>query len=161
MKPFNACTIICLIAISFSIASCKKEKKDKLAYDHFIFGRFYGMCAGEECIEIFKLEDGKLFEDTKDEYPNYQTFYNGNFVQLSDVQYQQTKDIFNFFPSDLLNETEIIIGSPDAGDWGGHYIEYNHNGTKRFWLLDKMKMNVNPKYHLFIDKLNEKIDSLK
>jgi hypothetical protein len=33
-----------------------------------------------------------------------------------------------YFPTDLLNETEKVIGQPDAGDWGGLYVAYNING---------------------------------
>ena len=32
------------------------------------------------------------------------------------------------FPSALLDETEVVIGMPDAGDWGGLYIEYKSGG---------------------------------
>jgi hypothetical protein len=71
------------------------------------------------------------------------------------------EDLMDFFPQDLLNESDTVIGMPDAGDWGGFYIEYNFNGTRRFWILDKMKTNVPGKYHAFIDKLNEKIDLLQ
>jgi hypothetical protein len=161
MNIYRASILLLLFLLTVAISSCKKEKKQTLEYDHFIFGRFYGMCAGEECVEIFKMENGKLYEDVNDLYPNYQTFYTGNYLQLSDEKYQKTKDIIDYFPTDLLNETDTIIGIPDAGDWGGHYIEYSYNGTRRFWLMDKMKTNVDSKYHLFIDKLNERIDSLK
>jgi hypothetical protein len=57
----------------------------------------------------------------------------------------------------LLNENHTVIGMPDAGDWGGFYVEYNFNGTRRFWILDKMKANVPSQYHDFIDSLNAKI----
>jgi len=37
---------------------------------------------GEQCVEIFRLEQDKLFEDTKDEYPKSNIFYSGNFVSI-------------------------------------------------------------------------------
>src|SRR5690606_35647267 len=113
-------------------------------------------CIGEQCVEIFKLEEGKLFEDTKDQYPNSDNFYIGNYVQLSQQKHAAVKDLTNSFPTELLNETNTIIGQPDAGDWGGIYVEYNTGGVRKFWLLDQMKSNVPEKYHNFIDNVNEK-----
>lgn len=76
---------------------------------------------------------------------------------MSQKKFIDANDLLNFFPSDLLLEPKTVIGQPDAGDWGGLYIEYNYNGTRKFWLLDQMKSNVPSKYHNFLDKVNEKI----
>ena len=141
--------------------SFKKEGVVLSKSDYIIFGHFYGECSGEECIEIFRLEKEKLFEDNKDKYPNGKDFYDGNYVQLSQQKFNEVKDLINYFPADLLNEPNTVIGQPDGGDWGGLYIEYNFNGVRKFWLLDTMKSNVPTKYHNFIDKVNEKIGKLE
>lgn len=151
--------LFCLMILP--ITSCKKNNIVLSDADYLIFGHYYGYCKGEKCIEIFRLDKDKLFEDTKDLYPNSTEFYKGNYIEVSSQKYSITKDLVNFFPNDLLNEPKTIIGMPDAGDWGGFYIEYNYNGVQKFWLLDKMKMNVPAKYHLFIDSLNSKIDQLQ
>ena len=143
------------------LISCKKDNVKLSNYDYIIFGHFYGECGGEGCVEIFRLEEGKLFEDDKDKYPNSNDFYVGNYVQLSDQKFINAKDLINSFPPDLLNETSTVIGQPDGGDWGGLYVEYNFNGIRKFWLLDQMKSNVPTKYHDFIDKVNEKIKKLQ
>lgn len=39
----------------------------------------------------------------------------------------------------LLKEKKTVIGQPDAGDWGGIYVEYNANGLRKLWLLDKKR----------------------
>jgi len=57
----------------------------------------------------------------------------------------------------LLDDHDTIIGQPDAGDWGGLYIEYNKDAVRRYWLLDQMKSNVPEYLYDFIDKVNEKI----
>lgn len=150
---------ICLFL--FAISSCKKDNAILSTSDYLIFGHFYGECSDEKCIEIFKLEQNHLFEDTKDIYPNSTRFYNGNYILLSQKQFVGVNDLLNFFPSDLLLESKTVIGQPDAGDWGGLYIEYNFNGTRKFWLLDQMKSNIPLKYHNFIDKVNEKIKMLQ
>jgi len=152
---------ICLTFILF--ISCKQEDKTLTIAqpDCFVFGHFYGKCMGEQCVEIYKLEDNKLFEDTKDKYPNRIDFYAGNYVQLSNQKWLNTNDLMRSFPADLLNETDTVIGQPDAGDWGGLYVEYNFNGVRRFWILDQMKSNVPTKYHDFIDIVNQKISFLE
>ena len=155
----NILITVCVTIIM--LISCKKDNVKLSNYDYIIFGHFYGECGGEGCVEIFRLEEGKLFEDDKDKYPNSNDFYVGNYVQLSDQKFINAKDLINSFPPDLLNETSTVIGQPDGGDWGGLYVEYNFNGIRKFWLLDQMKSNVPTKYHDFIDKVNEKIKKLQ
>ena len=143
------------------LASCKKDNNVNLSETgYIIFGHFYGECIGEQCVRFFKLDKDKLFEDTKHRYPTGNSFYEGNFVQLSKEKFDLTKDLAGYFPASLLKEKETVIGQPDAGDWGGFYVEYNANGLRKFWLLDTKKSNVPTKYHNFIDKMNEKITQL-
>ena len=149
-----------LITLGCSFVSCENEIQ--LAdNDYIVFGHFYGECFGEGCVEIFRLEKDRLLEDTNDKYPGATNFYSGNFIQLSEAQFDSVKDIVRYFPETLLNETDTVIGMPDAGDWGGLYVEYCYNGVHKFWLIDQMKSNVPVKYHEFIDKVNEKIDFLQ
>ena len=57
-------------------------------------------------------------------------------------------------------EQDTIIGMPDAGDWGGVYVEVkmkNLNSLSGFWLLDQMESNMPQVYNDFVDKINEKI----
>jgi hypothetical protein len=150
----------CLIVLI--LISCEKDDNTELSKsDYITFGHFYGECMGEQCIEIFRLEKDILFEDNTDQYPNSAKFYIGNWVQQSQQKFDDTKDLIYYFPKELLNETDTVIGQPDAGDWGGLYVEYNFNGVRRFWLLDKMKSNIPTRYHNFIDKVNEKIAQLQ
>lgn len=128
---------------------------------YIIFGHFYGECIGEQCMEIFRLEVDKLFEDSNDRYPSSTGFYAGKWKKLSSQKFDDTKDLMNDFPEALLNETSTVIGQPDAGDWGGLYIEYNFDGIRKFWLLDQMKSNVPSEYHNFIDRVNEKVNQLQ
>jgi hypothetical protein len=153
--------IVSSALVLFAAPSCKREKCISPSSGYLIFGRFYGECMGEECIEIFKLEQNQLFEDTRDAYPGSTDFYAAAYTLLPQQKFDEAKDLINFFPSDLLSESVNVIGHPDAGDWGGLYIEYNYNGTRKFWLLDKAKVNVPSKYHAFIDKVNEKIDLIQ
>ncbi|GAB3995567.1 hypothetical protein GCM10028807_36070 [Spirosoma daeguense] len=154
--PILVC--LCLVLLN----SCEKEQGIRLeGADYLIFGHFYGECDGEGCIEIFKLEPDKLLEDKRDKYPVWTEFYEGDYTQLSQQKFENAKDIINYFPDDLLKERNPVIGQPDAGDWGGLYVEYNYDGIRKFWLIDQVKEHVPVKYHPFIIKINEKIRQIQ
>lgn len=156
MKAIKSIVLSALIVLA--CASCKKKEEAVPSdTDYLVFGHFYGMCQGEQCVEIFKLETRNLWEDDNDHYPGQQDFYQGHFLLLPSAKFEAVKDLADDFPAALLNETERVIGLPDAGDWGGLYIEYSQNGTHRFWLLDQKKDNVPAYLHHFIDRVNEKI----
>jgi len=139
--------------------ACDKEGNNlKVEADYLIFGHAYGFCVGEKCIEIFKLEDGQLYEDANDNYPGSTDFYDADFSTLSNELYEQVSNLEDDFPSILLDETDTVIGEPDAGDWGGLYIEYKAGDFRKFWLLDLNKNNVPESYHNFIDAVTEKIE---
>jgi len=145
----------------FLFVSCEKDNSSVSQPAYLVFGHYYGECIGEQCIEIFRLDQGRLFEDVKDQYPSRTQFYEGSFLLLDQYKYILTNDLMNYFPADLLNETNTVIGSPDAADGGGLYVECYLNGVRKFWLIDKSLRNVPTKYHAFIEKLNEKISLLK
>jgi hypothetical protein len=154
---------IILIAVLFATThvACKKHcdnSQNTSTSNYLIFGHFYGFCAGEKCIEIYKLNQTQLFEDTKDIYPSHTSFYDGNYTLLSQQKYDSSTYLISIFPTDLLNESTNVIGQPDAGDGGGLYIEYNFNGIRKFWLIDQVKNNVPTKYHSFMEEVNKRID---
>lgn len=153
--------ILCLIAGLALISSCCNDSgaanPTTPSADYLIFGHYYGMCAGEECVEIFKLEKTELLEDTTDIYPSIATFYQGGYRVLPNSKFEKISDLINFFPQELLNQSSGKIGYPDAGDWGGLYVEYNYNGIRKFWLIDRMKYNIPEYLHEFTDKINDKI----
>jgi len=154
-----------LCLLSFFFSSCKKEpiknSNPNFESGYLVFGHFYGLCGGEKCIEIYRLENNQLFEDTADKYPITGTLYNGNFVLLSQQKYNLSKDLINYFPPELLAETKNTIGQPDEADGGGIYIEIKVNGVKKFYIIDQVKNNVPAIYHGFIEKINEKIELIQ
>ncbi len=149
--------LITLLITAVTFGGCKKKNQE----NYVLFGHFYGFCQGEKCIEIFKLTDEKLYEDRADKYPSRTEFYVGTYDELDAQKFNDTKDLMGSFPTDLLNEKEIVLGQPDAGDQGGLYIEYYKNGVHKFWLLDNNKNAVSSKYHSFMDKVKEKVDKLQ
>ena len=136
---------------------CDKNDNKKPNQNYLVFGHYYGMCGGESCVEIFKINNENLWEDLNDAYPSPTNYYVGDFYTLDNNLFNQVSDLLTFFPSDLLNEKAIVIGMPDYADGGGLYIEYNYFGEHKFWLIDQIKTNVPDYIHNFIDIVNDKI----
>ncbi len=143
-----------LFLISFILLGCSSEDNTALNNeDYLIFGHFYGFCVGENCIEILKLTNDTLYEDSNDNYGINPL----NFEPLDNSKFKLAEDLMLYFPEKLLTENEAIIGCPDCADGGGLYIEYSKNGIIKHWKIDKIKMNVPTYLHAFMDKVNEKI----
>lgn len=148
--------IILVLCLQVSCEKCVEvEVQDN---DILVFGHFYNMCIGESCVEIYKLEGEKLFEDTNDQYPGNQEFFSGNFVELGDDKYILVKDLVDQFPNQLLNESETIFGCPDCADQGGLYLEYKSDQVHKFWILDQAKTGVPEYAQEYMDLINQKID---
>ena len=135
------------------LLSCDNDSININEQNFLIFGHYYGMCIGENCVETFKLTDKGLFEDTVDD----RSGQNMKFIQLDNEKFLKVKGLVDFFPRQLLNEKETIIGCPDCADGGGLFIQYSENGNLKSWRIDQEKENVPPYLHSFIDKVNEKI----
>lgn len=152
-----------LSALLFSIACNKDDDGSAPApppsstYDYLIFGHYYGMCGGEECVEVFRLNDKRLQEDTTDQYPILPGFYNGSFITLDNAEHKLVKDLITYFPDSLLTRNDTVFGCPDCADQGGLYIEYHFNSIDRYWRIDQAKRDVPAYLHDFMDKVNEKI----
>ncbi len=145
-----------------TVLSCQKECEcaGKGKFEYMVFGHFYGKCAGEGCVEIFKIDEESLYEDSTDVYPNGLAPYIGQYTLLPDAKFQLVKDLIQAFPEALYAEPNNVIGMPDAGDWGGVYVEIkyeNEEAFSGFWLLDQHEGNMPQIYNDFVDKINEKI----
>lgn len=154
--------ILSITVVIFSGISCEKECTcvGTGEFEYMIFGHFYGKCGGEGCVEIYKIDGENLYEDSTDVYPNNLAAYAGEYYLLPDSKYELVKDILDYFPEELYAEEDTVIGMPDAGDWGGVYVEIkmkNLNSLSGFWLLDQMESNMPQVYNDFVDKINEKI----
>ena len=121
--------------------------------NYLIFGHFYGFCIGESCVEIFKLTDEKLYEDTTDNYSGEDL----NFIQLGNDKFEQVKDLADIFPNQLLTDNTSTFGCPDCADGGGLFIQYSENGNIKSWRIDQVEGNVPAYLHDFMDAVNEKI----
>ncbi len=141
-----------LIAIAMT-TSCNKDCITLNEQNYLVFGHFYGMCAGEGCVETYKLTDMKLYEDLIDDYSGQ----NLEFVELENETFAQVSDLVDFFPNQLLSEEETVFGCPDCSDGGGLFIQYSDNGNLKSWRIDQFQNNVPSYLHAFIDQVNEDI----
>ncbi|MDE0917918.1 MAG: hypothetical protein OSA04_06385 [Flavobacteriales bacterium] len=146
----KALTLLITIAIT---TSCNKECITLNEQNYLVFGHFYGMCAGEGCVETYKLTNMKLYEDLIDDYSGQ----NLDFVELDNETFEQVSDLADFFPNQLLSESETVFGCPDCADGGGLFIQYSDNGNLQSWRIDQMQENVPSYLHSFMDHVNEAI----
>jgi len=104
------------------------------------------------------LTDSDLYEDTRDQYPNSSKNYDGSFVKLDKELFDQVEPIKSNIPEELIDSESNVIGQPDAGDWGGIYLEISHDGKIDFWLIDKMRSNL-PDYLIpLVDEIESDIE---
>jgi len=155
MKILFTSTLILSLSI---LSACKKDKDINLIdSDYLIFGHFYGMCLGEKCVETYKLTDLKLYEDENDNYYGSEVF---NFKELDHVKFELVKDLVDYFPPELLNDTNETFGCPDCADQGGLLVKLAQNGNVKSWRIDQSKNSVPVYLHAFMDSVNVKIDIL-
>ncbi|ALI98221.1 hypothetical protein [Rufibacter tibetensis] len=149
----------CLAVLT--LVSCQEDDATLESPDYLVFGHYHGFCGGESCIEIFKIQDGQLYEDTNDRYPSSNKPYEANFVLKSLDLFEKVKDLPHLVPTRLLQEDRTVIGSPDATDGGGYYLEVGVNGMRRYFLIDKFRHNVPEYLHPFLDQVEASIAKLK
>lgn len=144
-------------------SGCKDKECGEPAgeLEYFIFGHFYGECGGEGCVETYKIEDGALYEDDLDHYPNITAPIDAHWNKLSNDKYEAVKSLSAEIPMSLFDESNHVLGIPDGGDWGGIYIEVKYSGSQSSksgsWLLDKNESYMAQVYNDFVDKVEEKI----
>lgn len=148
--------LIVNIALILSLTSCKDQNKELLLAgdDYLIFGHFFGLCMGEECVEIFKLNENSLYEDRKDIYGGDGPY---DFIKLDNELFDKARDLPSHIPDKLLKKNSTIFGCPDCADQGGLFVKLVRNGKEHFYKIDYQKSEVPDYLHPFIDKLDETI----
>lgn len=144
--------IFLVTTVLFTACNSDDDKVIETA-DYLIFGHYYGMCVGESCVEIFKLTDTKLYEDTNDNY----NLDNLNFRELDHATFEKVKSLISAVPQELLTDETSVLGCPDCADGGGLYVQLSQKGTLYTWNIDQVKENVPEYLHNFMDEVNAKI----
>jgi len=130
-----------ILLILLGLTTANSCDKDPIATDfgkdgYFVFGYFYGFCAGPECIRIYKIQGDDLYEDIEKAYPERGRLYNGSFEKVENHHIDSISHLLSGFPEALLNDTNDVFGCPDCVDQGGIYLEIKTGGIHRSWLLD-------------------------
>ncbi len=157
---FLLITSLTLLMYSCDEKDCCGPIYPKPTPELFIFGTFYGECAGPKCVTIFKIENEKLYEDTIDVVP-YHGFLNGEFVQLPDSKYQLAKELVQKLPDLLLTDKKHVYGCPDCGDWGGIYFEIKIDSLHKSWLIDLMNTDLPADLIPFKDEIKRTVGMIR
>lgn len=139
--------------------SCKGECEPTEEQDYIIFGDFYGFCLGDNCIDYYKIQNGILYKDLEDKYPNANMTYQFQVHPLP-LEANSVMDIGAEIDSDIYGE-DPTIGSPDAMDQGGYYIEILSDGQKHQWRIDKIRQSVPDYLHPLCDSLDHYMEVLE
>ncbi|MBG8552746.1 hypothetical protein [Hymenobacter guriensis] len=159
-------SIVLVVLGTSGLFSCAKDNPEKaltLENSTVLFGSYYDECGGEQCIEIYKLDTvtQSLSEDTKDDYPTSASPYDGTYVARTTAEFDAVKDLVQQIPLTLLAKEGVVIGQPDAGDWGGYYLEVQNGEERRYWLIDTKKENLPAYLHSFTDVLRARLNQLQ
>lgn len=126
--------ILSLIILAGCSDKCPVSAPDG---DYLVFGSFYGMCAGEICIEIFKYENNILYEDGADIYPSSEEMpYKGNYYIIDNKYPDDIDYLLSHFPGELLSSGQRTFGIPDGHDQGGLILQVKKDGIVKQWLID-------------------------
>ncbi len=139
--------------LSMTFAGCaEKVYPDPSA---FVFGSWYGFCL-ENCIHVYKLENGKLFPD--DMGTRYQTEeITFQKTPLDDKLAKKAEDLYRLFPSYLRKNPNLIIGCPDCHDQGVLYLAFEENGKLTEWKIDPVETDYPPEIEAFLIAMKELI----
>lgn len=148
-----------LLPALFLLVAC--DQTNEFNYEYVTFGHFHGFCAGESCIEMYRLTNESVSEDTNDTYPRSDAPYEGNFQKLDDSLFDAAQENLVEIPSELLSTPSGVIGMPDAADGGGIYFEVIVKGERKFWLIDKNRQYLPEYLHAFVDRVEAAIDVLR
>ena len=153
--------ILSFSLVAMLIASCEQnEATPEISPDYIVFGHFYGFCVGEQCIEIFKLTDNELYEDTSDAYPRWDRYDEGKWVKLDQDKFEKVRSLADHIPPQLISAEETIFGSPDATDGGGIYFAIISNEETKYWLIDQMEQNIPAYLRPFKEQINTSISMI-
>ena len=157
MKKLNF--VLSLLAL-FILFGCNSEDDNVNTQTKgtIIFGWFAGSSCSGDCSSIYKIDNEKIYRDVDFNYPE-NTFFEGNFELMTNVDYQDYEALIIELPNEIFNEPNGYLDCTDCTNAnGGFYLEYhNDDGFHKSW---RFRNAIYPDYmenyrSMLIDKLAE------
>ncbi len=146
-----------ILVFTFCLIGCSKEKEQS---DYIIFGKFYGMCGGD-CFEVYKLKEGKLYEDTLVNY-YMESFQFKSSQKRSIIEYQIAFDNLMEIPDELLQANSQDFGCPDCYDQGGYYLSFRKQGNTLNFIIDPANTeDQSPEIIMYKEKMGVVLDAIQ
>jgi len=150
--------IIYLFCFLLLASACEKEHCAVTEDDIFVFGTWYGECAGD-CAGLYEIRHGKLYPDNINNlYLDSVTFSN---VPLPDSSYQHARSLPGLLPNYLIQHPNETLGCPDCYDQGVIYVELRRKGKKTTWKLDTNTGALPPDVQAFAQQVLVVMDQLR
>lgn len=154
---------LCLWA-TLGLWSCDKTVdpiEDKEYPEYIIIGKYTTgvWCAGETCVEKYKISTNGIFEDTNDQQPQAGQFANGTFeIELTQSDYEQIIALLNKHTYDeLFQFNNSTLGTMWADNFH-FYFEYKSASKHQVWLIDgSFDGSVPPVLQPFLIDLNQMV----
>lgn len=151
--PAKSYMYLMLMVMALLWSSCSKENNET----YLIFGSQYGLCAGEHCLDVFKLTETSLYEDKED------MFLGGSYIwtELPSQKYQQARALLSNVPSQLREGADGTFGCPDCYDQGAIIVHYFDGETLHEYLIDTEKKSIPASLHTFVDEVKTTIELIR
>ena len=159
MKKLFYFVLIASIALACS-EGLESPNSQTVRIDELVFGRFYGMCFGESCVEIYLVNDEELLEDTTDNYLFREIFEQDQYLRMSAEKHSIALELLEEVPIQLTQQSNNVYGCPDCHDQGGLHLKIIENGEERNFRFD-LENSENPDYlRPYLRKVNQTVDQL-
>ena len=126
--------VFLLIIMSFS---CASDDNNEGAQQNrtLIFGWFADSSCSGDCSQIYKITSDKIFRDLDIEYPE-DNYFEGNFQEITTVNYQDYSALLNQLPNEIFNEPNGYLDCPECtNELGGLYLEYEDDEIHKTWRI--------------------------
>ena len=143
--------LIGLIALG---SSCNKSEEEVIpipASSNFIFGSYFGLCAGN-CVHLYKLEGAALLVDDMDSMADLADPIFGT-TSLSQDKVDLARQLLDVLPTSLQKEGGSH-GCPNCVDQGAYYLKFiNEEGETIEWHLDTNKEALPEEVRDFVEEM--------
>ncbi len=139
--------IFCLL-LSVSCTKDEVMPNQKEFPEYMMFGLYFSElnCFGNEtCVEIFKVQSGKLLEDVSEVRPTPGQAYAGDFLNtLSKSDYDGVLSAIGEVPTTLLNMESGMYQTDSDGFASFMFCEYKSPGKHGYWIFNTAEFSTLP-----------------